>query len=110
VSGLALVTSAAGAGRVRLAAEWPGCCLTGACLRTDATPPRGAARQPGCRVAAGDLREIADVEPGAGNNRAVGTTTVSSFLNSDAPLAGSGRRGGQRPRNGLPVQAGACRG
>jgi hypothetical protein len=62
-------------------------------------------RQPGAKVAAGDLREIADVEPGAGNNRAVGTAAVSSFLNSDAPLAGSGRRGGQRPRNGLPVQA-----
>ncbi|HJY69779.1 MAG TPA: hypothetical protein VJ254_23910, partial [Streptosporangiaceae bacterium] len=53
-------------------------------------------RQPGAEVAAGDLREIADVEPGAGNHRAVGTATVSSFLNSDAPLAGSGRRGGQR--------------
>src|SRR6266700_8078354 len=65
-------------------------------------------RQPGDEVAAGDLREIADVEPGAGNNRAVGTATVSSFLNSDAPLAGSGRRGGQRPRNGLPVAAGCC--
>jgi hypothetical protein len=59
-------------------------------------------------VAAGDLREIADVEPGAGNNRAAGTATASSFLNSDAPLEGSGRRGGQRPRDGLLVQAGCC--
>jgi len=63
-------------------------------------------RQPGAEVAAGDLREIGDVEPGAANNRAVGTATASSFLNSDAPLAGSGRLGGQRPRNGLPLQAG----
>jgi hypothetical protein len=59
-------------------------------------------------VAAGDPREIADVEPGAGNNRAAGTATASGFLNSDAPLEGSGRRGGQRPPNGLPVQAGCC--
>src|SRR5882724_2985188 len=29
-------------------------------------------RQPGAEVAAGDLREIADVEPSPGNNRAVG--------------------------------------
>ena len=95
MSGLVLVTGAAGAGRVRQAAGWPGCCLTGAsgaCLRTDATPPRGAARQPGAEAAAGDLREIADVEPGAGNHRAVGTATVSSFLNSDAPPTGSGRQ------------------
>jgi len=48
-------------------------------------------RQPGAEVAAGDLREIADVEPSAGNNRAVGTATASGFLNSDAPLAGSSR-------------------
>jgi len=47
---------------------------------------------PGAEVAAGDLREIADVEPGAGNNRVVGTATGSGFLNSDAPLAGSCRR------------------
>ena len=65
-------------------------------------------RQPGAEVAAGDLREIADVEPGAGSNRAVGTATASSFLNSDAPLAGSARRGGQRPRNRLPMQVGCC--
>jgi hypothetical protein len=63
---------------------------------------------PGAEVAAGDLREIADVEPSARNNRAVGTATASSFLNSDAPLAGFARRGGQRPRNGLPVQTGCC--
>ena len=62
----------------------------------------------GAKVAAGDPREIADVEPGAGNNRAAGTATASGFLNSDAPLEGSARRGGQRPRNGLPVQAGCC--
>jgi hypothetical protein len=31
-------------------------------------------RQPGAEVAAGDPREIADVEPGAGNNRAAGTS------------------------------------
>jgi hypothetical protein len=43
-------------------------------------------RQPGAEVAAGDLREIADVEPGAGNNRAAGKATASSFLNSDARL------------------------
>src|SRR5262245_29162685 len=40
----------------------------------------------GAEVAAGDLREIADVEPGAGNNRAVGTAAASSFPNGDAPL------------------------
>ncbi len=34
-------------------------------------------RQPGAEVAAGDPREIADVEPGAGNNRAAGTATAS---------------------------------
>jgi len=62
----------------------------------------------GAKVAAGDPREIADVEPGAGNNRAAGTATASGFLNSDAPLEGSGRRGGQRPPNGLPVQADCC--
>ena len=38
----------------------------------------------------GEVREIADVEPGAGNNRAVGTAAVSRFLNSDAPLAVKG--------------------
>ena len=37
-------------------------------------------RQPGADVAAGDLREIADVEPGAGNNRAVGTTAAHELL------------------------------
>jgi hypothetical protein len=65
-------------------------------------------QQPGAEVAAGDPREIADVEPGAVNNRAAGTAAASGFLNSDAPLEGSGRRGGQRPPNGLPVQAGCC--
>jgi hypothetical protein len=107
VSGLGLVTGAAGAGR-RIA----GLLLDrGVPVRAFAPTQDHRAehlRQPGAEVAAGDLREIADVEPGAGNNRAVGTATASSFLNSDAPLAGSGRRGGQRPRNGLPVQANCC--
>ena len=47
-------------------------------------------RQAGAEVAAGELREIPDVEPGAGNNRAVGTAAASRFLNSDAPLAVKG--------------------
>jgi hypothetical protein len=33
-------------------------------------------RQPGAEVAARDLREIADIEPGAGTNRAVVTATA----------------------------------
>ena len=48
-------------------------------------------RQPGAEVAAGDPREIADVESwGAGNNRAASTTAASGFPDSDAPLEGSG--------------------
>jgi hypothetical protein len=70
VSGLVLVTGAAG-GRVRRAAGWPGCCLTGASGASLVPTQDHRAehlRQPGAEVAAGDLREIADVESGAGNN------------------------------------------
>ena len=111
MSGLVLVTGAAGgpgpAGRrmAGLLLDRGVRCVPS--HRRETTVP-STFGSPGAEAAAGDLREIADVEPGAGNNRAVGTATVSSFLNSDAPLAGSGRRGGQRPRNGLPVQAGCC--
>jgi uncharacterized protein YbjT (DUF2867 family) len=45
----------------------------------DARSSRGAASELGAEVVAGDLREIADVEPGAGNNQAAGTATASSF-------------------------------
>jgi hypothetical protein len=66
-------------------------------------------RQPGAEVAAGDPREIADVEcrRSADNNRAASTATASSLLNNDAPVQGPGG-GGQRPRNGFPVQAGGA--
>jgi hypothetical protein len=112
VSGLVLVTGAAGggpgpAGR-RMAGLLPDRgvrCVPSYRRETTVLSTFGS---PGAEVAAGDLREIADVEPSARNNRAVGTATASSFLNSDAPLAGFARRGGQRPRNGLPVQTGCC--
>ena len=46
--------------------------------------------RPAPRWPPGDRREIADVEPGACHNRAVGTAAASRFLNSDAPLAVKG--------------------
>jgi len=74
VSGLVLVTGARGVGRVQRAAGWPGCCLTGGVPVRALVPTRDHRaehlRQPGAEVATGDLREIGDVEPGAGNNRA----------------------------------------
>jgi hypothetical protein len=54
VSGLVLVTPPRGAGRVRRAAGWPGCCLieaSGACPRADARPRAEHLRQPGAEVA-----------------------------------------------------------
>jgi len=65
-------------------------------------------RQLGAEVAAGDLREIADVEPGAGNSRAVGTATASSFLNSMLRLRVPAGGVVSAHRMGLPVQAGCC--
>jgi hypothetical protein len=95
VSGLVLVTGAARGGPGP-AGRMSGLLLDrGVPVRASARTQHHRAehlRQPGAEVAAGDLHEIADVEPGAGNNRTVGTATASSFLNSDAPLAGSGRR------------------
>jgi hypothetical protein len=101
VSGLVLVTGAAGrgpgpAGR-RMAGLLPDQgvrCVPSYRRETTVLSTFGS---PGAEVAAGDLREIADVEPSARNNRAVGTATASSFLNSDAPLAGFARRGWSAP-------------
>ena len=68
MSGLVLVTGAAGAGRVRRAAGWPGCCLTRGvrCVPSyrRETTVLSTFGSPGAEVAAGDLREIADLEPG----------------------------------------------
>src|SRR5260370_40484037 len=74
VSGLVLVTGAAGGG------PGPGCRWVAGLLLDRGVPVRAFARtqdhraeqlrQPGAEVAAGDPREIAGVEPGAGNNPA----------------------------------------
>jgi hypothetical protein len=90
VSGLVLVTGAADGG------PGPGCRRMAGLLLDRGVPVRAFARtqdhraehlrQPGAKVAAGDPREIADVEPGTGNNRAAGTATAPGFPNSDARL------------------------
>ena len=104
MSGLVLVTGAAGDGPGSRAAGWPGCCLIEASwwrafvrVQDDRAEQL---RQLGAEVVAGDAREIADVEcrRSAGNNRVASTASMFSFLNSDTPLQGSGQ-GSQRPRN-----------
>ncbi len=58
-------------------------------------------RQPGAEVAAGDPREIADVEPGAGNNRAAGTPHPRARLALPVVTRRPGfreRQGGRRRR------------
>jgi hypothetical protein len=89
VSGLVLVTGAAGggpgpAGR-RMAGLLPDRgvrCVPSYRRETTVLSTFGS---PGAEVAAGDLREIADVEPGAGNNRAVGKATASRFPEQRCP-------------------------
>jgi len=97
MSGLVLVTGAAGDGPGSRAAGWPGCCFdrgvpVRAFVRTQDHRVEQL-RQLGAEVVAGDAREIADVEcrRSAGNNRAASTATASSFLNNDAPLQGPGQ-------------------
>lgn len=63
--------------------------------------------RPAPRWPPGDLREIADVEPGDGNNRAVGTAVASRFLNSDAPrVTVVICRGRKRLKGGMAVAIG----
>ena len=95
MSGLVLVTGAAGAGPGPAGRRVAGLLLDpGVPVRAFAPTQDHRAeqpRQPGAEVAGADLREIADVESwGAGNNRAASTATASGFPDSDAPLEGSG--------------------
>ena len=100
MSGLVLVTGAAGGGR-RIA----GLLLDrGVPVRAFAPTQDHRAeqlRRPGAEVAAGDPREIADVEPGAGNNRAAGTPHPRARLALPVVTRRPGfreRQGGRRRR------------
>jgi hypothetical protein len=84
VTRLVLVTGAAGGGpgpaRRRVAGLLPDPGVPVRALAPTQDHRAEQPRQPGAKVAAGDLREIADVESwGAGNNRAASTTTASGF-------------------------------
>ena len=75
MSGIVLVTGAAGGGPGPAGRRIAGLLLDRGVPVRALVPTRDHRaeylRQPSAEVAAGDLREIADVEPGAGNNRAV---------------------------------------
>ena len=101
MSGLVLVTDAAGGGPGPAGRRMAGLLLDRGvrCVPSYRceTTVLSTLRQRGAEAAARDLREIADVEPGAGNNRAVGPSYSVQFPEQQCSACGFRQAGWSAP-------------